>query len=83
LDRDAKGAQEDRGENTVAAATMFSLILGPYHYLRLNQSRERLFDHRADPRESTELAGDSAYARQLGIMRAGLDSSLGITQSDH
>lgn len=82
LDRDPKGAQEDRGENTVAAATMFSLILGPYHYLRLNQRRERLFDHRADPRELTELARDSAYARQLGIMRAVLDSSLGITQSD-
>jgi arylsulfatase A-like enzyme len=83
LDRDTKGAQEDRGVNTVAAETMLSLVDGSYHYLRLGQRGQRLFDHVKDPSEQHDLSKDRSYARHLERLRARLDSALDTTSTQH
>ena len=55
---------------TTAKFGNYAVRDGHFRYIRYLEGGEELYDHRSDPNEWKNLAGDPAYAETLGAMRA-------------
>ncbi len=60
----------------VSRGTMRSVVLDGFHYIRLGDGTEELYDFLGDSTEQRNLAGDTSYATALAAGRRTLDAVL-------
>ena len=63
----------------VSRGTMRSVVIHGFHYIRLGDGSEELYDFQRDSSERVNLAGDSSYAGALADGRQTLDAVLRAT----